>query len=143
MRVQAITTEETIALRHLVLRPQQPRTACFYDRDHEAKHFGAYSGSGALVSVVTAHPEDNPRWPVSRQWRIRGMATHPGFQGQGYGSMVLDALLAWGRMERIPLFWCNARERAIPFYLRHGFTIESGLFEIVPIGPHKVMKINL
>lgn len=142
MRVLPVTTEETIALRHAVLRPNQPREACYYDRDFEAKHFGAFQGE-KLVSIVTAYPEDFPRWARRGQWRIRGMATEPSHQGQGYGAMVLKALLDWGRGEGIPLFWCNAREHAIPFYLRHGFTIESEIFEIPPIGMHKVMKTDL
>lgn len=68
------------------------------------------------------------------------MATEPAFQGFGYGGEVLDGLLAWGRSQKLPLFWCNAREKAIPFYERHGFSIESELFDIKGIGPHKIMK---
>lgn len=139
MEVRPISTEETIELRSRVLRPNQPRAACFYERDAVAMHFGAFAG-GHLVSIVTAHPEEHPLFSARGQWRIRGMATDFGEQGKGYGGAVLRALLAWGKEKGIPLFWCNARERAIPFYERHGFTVESELFEIEGIGPHKVMK---
>lgn len=105
-------------------------------------HFGAFEGS-ELVSIVTAHPDQSPLFSAPNQWRIRGMATDPDRQSGGFGGAALQALLAWGRAEGLPLFWCNAREKAIPFYLRHGFTLESALFDIKGIGPHKVMKIVL
>jgi GNAT superfamily N-acetyltransferase len=130
-----ISSEETYPLRHLVLG--HPPEANNFPRDPESVHFGAFDGA-ALVSIVTAHRE--PRFGLEGAWRIRGMATHPSAQGTGAGGEVLQTLLTWGRLERVPLFWCNARERAIPFYLRHGFSIESELFDIKGVGPHKVMK---
>lgn len=137
-----ITTEETIPLRSKVLRPFHPVDASRYPKDPEAVHFGAFQ-AGALVSTVTAHPEPHPLFPeYPRAWRIRGMATEPDLQGKGAGRMVLQALLDWARGEKVALFWCNAREGAIPFYEKHGFTVESELFDIAGIGPHKVMKIK-
>jgi GNAT superfamily N-acetyltransferase len=130
-----IAAEEAYALRHLVLG--HPPEAKHFPRDPESVHFGALLG-GEVISVVTAHPE--PRFDCDGAWRIRGMATHPSSQGTGAGGAVLEALLAWGRREGVPLFWCNARARAIPFYERHGFTVESELFDIAGVGPHKVMK---
>lgn len=143
MQVREITTEETIELRSRVLRPNQPRSACYYPDDHLAKHFGAFNGEGRLMSIVTAHAEDSPRFSPKGQWRIRGMASEPEAQGKGFGAAVLLGLMDWARDRGIPLLWCNAREKAIPFYLKHGFSVESELFEIAGIGPHKVMKIDL
>jgi GNAT superfamily N-acetyltransferase len=142
MQVRRISTEECMPLRSQVLRPFHPLEDCQYPLDSQAVHFGAFA-AGALVAIVTAHPEHSKLFPVRGQWRIRGMATEPEFQGRGYGGEALEALLAWARSERLPMFWCNAREKAIPFYLRHGFSIQSELFDIAGIGPHKIMKILL
>jgi GNAT superfamily N-acetyltransferase len=71
------------------------------------------------------------------------MATIPEHQGKGYGRELIRKLVSQGREKNIPLFWCNARERAIPFYVREGFTVESELFEIPGIGPHKILRIRL
>lgn len=142
MEARQITTEECIPLRSKVLRPLHPLEACHYPQDPAAVHFGVFV-SGELMSIVTAHPEDKKEFEKPGQWRIRGMATEPAFQGFGYGGEALAALLQWGREKKLPLFWCNAREKAIPFYERHGFTVESELFDIAGIGPHKVMKIDL
>jgi GNAT superfamily N-acetyltransferase len=115
-----------------------PPESCHYPADGQAVHFGVFS-SGALVSVITAHPDQSGLFTGAGQWRIRGMATDAAAQGRGYGGMALRALLAWSRQEGVPLLWCNARERAIPFYERHGFQVVGERFDIPGIGPHKVM----
>lgn len=142
MIIREISTAECIPLRSKVLRPFHPLEDCAYPQDPSAVHFGCFEHD-ALVSIVTAHPEDKELFGARGQWRIRGMATEPAHQGKGYGGEVLKALLAWGRAKRLPLFWCNARVLAIPFYERHGFTVESELFDIKGIGPHKIMKVTL
>lgn len=139
--VRQISTEQCIPLRSKVLRPHHPLEDCHYPQDPGAVHFGCFV-HGELLSIVTAHPEDKDLFAPRGQWRIRGMATEPAFQGFGYGGQALEALLAWGREKKLPLFWCNAREKAIPFYLRHGFTVESELFDIKGIGAHKIMKFS-
>lgn len=148
MEVKRISAEETHGLRSRVLRPGRPLAECFYSRDSEGVHFGVFAEAiafapPALLAVVTAHPDDNPLFSVAGQWRIRGMATEPAHQGRGAGALVLRHLLGWGRAQKLPLFWCNARVPAVAFYLKHGFTVVSETFELPHIGPHKVMKIDL
>ncbi|MGZ3722271.1 MAG: GNAT family N-acetyltransferase [Bdellovibrionales bacterium] len=143
MKIRRVTTQEVLPLRGRILRPGLPLEACRYPADPKAVHFGLEIG-GALVCVVTAHPEDSPLAGACKNpWRIRGMATASEVQGRGYGSLVLKALLEWAPTEGIDVLWCNAREKAIPFYERHGFSCVSDLFEIPEIGPHKVMRISL
>ena len=137
MEVQRISTPDTYDLRLRVLRPGKPVESSYYEQDPMAVHFGVRA-KGSLVSIVTAHPE--PRFGEPFAWRIRGMATEPELQGQGLGRLVLEALLEWGRASEVPLFWCNARLGALRFYERMGFTIESEIFEIEGIGPHRVMR---
>lgn len=132
-----ISAEDCVPLRSQVLRPNHPLSESRFPLDGISVHFGAFRG-GDLISVVSAHPEN--KFGGLSEWRIRGMATDPSVQGQGAGGILLQTLLAWGRTEGVPLFWCNARETAIVFYERHGFTVESALFDIAGVGPHKVMK---
>jgi GNAT superfamily N-acetyltransferase len=142
MFIKEISTAETYDLRHRVLRPSGPLSDVQFPADRLAVHFGVFEQE-RLVSVVTAHPENSPLCAGEGQWRIRGMATEPGLQGNGYGSEALKALLAWGKAKCIPLFWCNAREKAIFFYESYGFEIISDLFDIPGVGPHKVMWVKL
>lgn len=142
MEVREIPAEATYSLRSRILRPGQAFEANLYPSDHLGVHFGLFE-AGRLISVVTAHPEESARFPGSGHWRIRGMATEVECQNRGLGLKVLLHLLAWGRQKGIPLFWCNARERAISFYERQGFRVESELFDLPNIGPHKTMRIDL
>ena len=142
MEVREIQAEETYPLRARVLRPGQPPQSSRYPGDGLGLHLGFFL-KGELVSTVSAYPEDNPLFSEEGQWRIRGMATIPEHQGKGYGRELIRKLVSQGREKNIPLFWCNARERAIPFYVREGFTVESELFEIPGIGPHKILRIRL
>ena len=49
------------------------------------------------------------------------MATLPSMQGRGIGALLLEA--GCTRAAAIaPLVWARARDTALEFYLRHGFT---------------------
>ncbi|KLV07784.1 hypothetical protein ABT56_04155 [Photobacterium aquae] len=61
--------------------------------------------------------------------QIRYMAVHPARRHQGMGAIVLMALEALARQEGAKRLVCNAREDAIPFYLRNGFASQGELSE--------------
>ena len=63
------------------------------------------------------------------------MAVDEDLQGMGIGG---DVLVFAAREVAEPI-WCNARERAIPFYASHGWKIVSDTFDIPDVGPHKRM----
>lgn len=141
MLVKRLATEETYDLRSRVLRPGFPPEAAHFPEDKRSVHFGVVA-AGEVLCVISAHPEDSPAFTIPNQWRIRGMATDPKRQGEGLGALALKGLLEWGAEEGVAFFWCNARERAIPFYERHGFHVEGELFDIPTVGPHKLMWIQ-
>lgn len=79
---------------------------------------------------------DQPAAPV-RAWQLRGMASHFRAQGRGLGSQLIAyALNDASRTGYSPVFWCNARLRAVPFYERNGWKIISEAFEVDDIGTH-------
>ena len=52
----------------------------------------------------------------------------PGRQGQGLGGILLEAMLARSRRERIVCYLETFLGRNVPFYRRHGFTVvEEGV----------------
>ena len=73
--------------------------------------------------------------PEGPAWQLRGMAVVPGLQGEGIGSSLLTAV----HRDVGEGLWCNARERAVPFYQRHGWIIVSEPFDVGTIGPHRRM----
>lgn len=144
MPTRFIKPEETHALRHSVLRPLQALDEMEWpmDRDEKSFHIGQEE-QGALVSVASFLRERNDRLRGWIQYRVRGMATAPAFQGQGLGSLVLRFGLEQVRHRKADLVWCHARERATAFYVREGFRTEGEAFLVTGIGIHHLMYLRL
>ncbi len=138
LQIREIAAADTYGLRHAILRPTEPLSACHYPLDGSSIHIGAFV-DGKLLGVATAHPEIKSDFPYSKQYRLRGMAVAVESQGQGVGKLLLQELLSKLAGMEIPFLWCNAREIAIPFYERLGFQILGDFFDIPNIGRHKVM----
>jgi GNAT superfamily N-acetyltransferase len=151
--VELIPAAASYPIRHAVLRPHQSIEDVPFKEDDEAgtATFGAIErGSGAVVGVATVFrdpaPFDAPQAGVpagggseASTWRLRGMATRAAAQGQGIGSMVLNAALDHVAAEGGDLIWCNARVSARTFYERAGFRTWGEEWVIASHGPHVVM----
>jgi|GEM_PF-2702083 len=70
------------------------------------------------------------------------MATDPSWRGTGAGSAILHEVRRIARADGASVLWCQAREPAVGFYLRHGWTQFAGLFD-TEIGPHQRMWLWL
>jgi len=138
--IRQITAAETIPLRHSVLRPHQPISACHYpgDDDEVNFHIGAFHDE-QLICVASYFLEKHPDLDGSPQYRLRGMATHPDFRKQGAGSQLLAKGNEILTEKEVPVWWCNARISAAGYYEKAGLSQLGEVFEIKPIGMHKVM----
>jgi GNAT superfamily N-acetyltransferase len=143
--VRLVPAEATQALRHRVLRPGQPvATVRWPGHDDPAAATYALHLDGEPVATVTVRPEPCPWRPDEpAPWRLRGMATDDGRQGQGLGRLVLDAAVAHVRAAGATVVWCNARVAARTFYERAGFAVEGPTFPIDGAGPHHPMALAL
>jgi GNAT superfamily N-acetyltransferase len=66
------------------------------------------------------------------------MATATELQGAGIGAALLAFAEDYLRKNSgARLFWCNARVRAVPFYVKHGWVPASEIFQIPGVGPHQ------
>lgn len=136
MRVCEVPVDDLLDLRRRVLRPDHPPSAARFDGDDRARHFCLTDGQSvlAVASVMTAPaPEPLPQAPLLQ---LRGMAVEPDLQGRGLGGQLLEGLQD---LVAAPL-WCNARQRAIPFYEAHRWVRHGDLFEIPSVGPHLRMS---
>lgn len=140
MSVTLIPVTDTYPLRLKVLRPGGTIADTHFDTDliDGTFHLGVYM-DGRIVAVGSFHPKAHSALTGSGQYQLRGMATDPDHAGQGHGSALLHAGLEELERRGAGLLWCNARIKAVPFYLRNGFVIEGPLFDIPGIGPHHLM----
>jgi GNAT superfamily N-acetyltransferase len=71
--------------------------------------------------------------------QLRGMAVLTQQQGTGVGAKLLSEAYVIATKHEKSL-WCNARQSAIKFYEKNGWTAYGPFFEIPIIGEHVAMQ---
>ncbi len=127
-----------------MLRPNGTLEDCIFqgDNDELTFHLGAFVDK-KLVSVASFYFERSDRFPDQYQYRLRGMATLPEYQGQGLSSSLLRTAFPVIKQNQCTLLWCNAREKAMGFYVKVGFTPNGDFFTIPNIRNHILMSIKI
>lgn len=97
-----------------------------------------------IIATGTLISEDENEQPSESQWRIRGMAVDPSYQGQGFGQKIVKSMVEYAQESKSScLIWCNARVEALTLYQRFGFKVKSEVFIIPGSGPHRRMHLDL
>ena len=140
MHVRFIRTEDTYALRLLVLRPGGviEDTHFANDRLEGSFHLGVVLDD-AIICVGSFYPEKHQFLKGWKQFRLRGMATHPDHQNKGVGERLMRFAMEHLQAQMADLLWCNARIKAVPFYERLGLRVDGDPLEIPGIGTHYLM----
>ncbi len=147
MTICRVSIDVIIDMRHRLLRAGLPKETAQFPGDNESStwHIGVFypfppDENAPLVSCASFMLNSYKDEPA---WQLRGMCSDDKYQRQGFGSRLLKcAEAAIIRGSPIRLFWCNARVPAIPFYQRHGWSVDSDEFDIPTAGPHrKLMKL--
>jgi len=73
-------------------------------------------------------------------FQLRGMAVLEPYQKFGIGAQLVRHLEDHVRKFYRERIWMNAREIAVPFYLKLGYVISGKPFDIPGIGAHYVME---
>ena len=138
--IRLIKPHETYGLRHSILRPHQPIEACRYDGDFTATafHLGGFV-ENHVVCILSGYEETHAMHPAKKPFRLRAMATALHLRRQGWARALLTRAEGEVLARGGDFIWLNAREVAFPFYKSMGYDFLSDMFEIEPIGPHKVM----
>ncbi len=142
--IKFITAEDTLPIRNEVLRDGKLNLdECRFpsDQNEGAFHVGNFE-ENILVSIASFHPQ-NVEGHIGVGYQLRGMATIPGFQGKGKGNQLLNFAIVYLRGQKINYLWCNARKKALNFYLGIGFEIISDEFDVPGIGPHYMMYLKI
>ncbi|MCH3882607.1 MULTISPECIES: GNAT family N-acetyltransferase [Tenacibaculum] len=137
--IKNISAEETYAIRKSVLREGVDLPFKFDgDFNKETFHLGAFKNI-KLVGIASLMKTESNLLSYKKQYQLRGMATINDVRGLGYGSKIIDEVILQLKMMNIECVWCNAREIAIDFYIKKGFSIIGNPFTISQIGKHFVM----
>lgn len=119
MEIKEIEASETWPLRHKVMWPNKPLDFVVLPNDEEGLHFGLFEKE-MLVSVISLFINGN-------EGQFRKFATDSYFQGRGYGTRLLNHLIAEAKKLNIRILRCNARMTAIEFYQRFGMKVASDI----------------
>lgn len=119
MEIKVIEASETWPLRHKVMWPSKPLDFVVLPNDEEGLHFGLFE-KDILVSVVSLFIN-------GQEGQFRKFATDDYFQGRGYGTKLLNHLIAEAKRLNIRSLRCNARMTAIEFYQRFGMKVASDI----------------
>jgi len=144
VNVKEITTQETITIRHQVLRQGKPIESCSFEGDNliSTFHLGLRY-YGELIGVATFIKNQHPDFSEEAQFQLRGMAILQQFQGKRLGNVLLEKGIQQLKLLDANLIWCNARETATNFYSKFGFNTSGKPFDIPNIGKHYIMFKNI
>lgn len=136
--IKGITCNETYLIRQSVLRIGKPIESCHFDGDDlpSTKHFG-FIIDDKMVGIVSLFEKSNPLFKNEFQYQIRGMAILKDYQKNGIGRALM--LYIEQHLDVKFLIWFNARESAIDFYKKLGYTTAGSTFMIDGVGFHIVM----
>jgi len=125
MEIRSPETEAEFAayyeLRWRVLREPwgQPRGSERDELDSAASHVAGFDEAKRLVCVGRLHAVE------TGVGQVRYMAVAESLRGRGLGQAVLDELERQAKCQGMTTILLDAREAAVGFYLRNGYTIEG------------------
>lgn len=128
-------------LRYEVLRQpwQQPEGSERADDDlaPDTTHALLLAPEGYAAGVGRLHPSG------PAQGQVRFMAVHQAWQGQGVGRRVLEFLEAAALQQGLRELVLQAREPAVPFYQRLGYTVVAPSHVLFGSIQHFLMRKEL
>jgi len=136
--IRQVAVDLIVPLRHTVLRPNLPITAAHFDGD-------ADSATVHVAALIEKQVIGCASWMLNAfqgepAYQLRGMAVAEAERGAGIGQRLLNHSEELLKHTPVTLRWCNARQVAIGFYERQGWTVCSALFDIPTAGPHVHMS---
>jgi predicted GNAT family N-acyltransferase len=127
--------DQTVQLRDKILR--KPLGLYFSEEQLATEfadfHLAAFTNDWVLRGCLVLTPQDE------KTLKMRQVAVDESVQKMGVGRQLVDASEALARQQGFRTIELNARETAVPFYLKLNYKIVGEQFEEVGI-PHVKMK---
>lgn len=131
----------TLELRERILRQPLGLTLSATDTagEEDQLHLAVFSGEaciGCLVLRTATSPDDSPAL------QMRQVAVAENWRNRGIGRQLVETAETCARAAGVGHIVLHARETAIPFYLKLGYTPEEDAFLEVGI-PHRAMRKSI
>ena len=147
--VRELAAEETHRLRRAVSadgRTDLPTMRHPLDDAPGTWHLGAVDAEGEVIGISTFFTGPCPLRPDARPAvQLQFMAVDPTVQRRGAGSAIMTEAIRSLRATDAVLLWASARDVAVPFYERFGFTTIEGS-QATPgetVRPHRLIELDL
>ena len=133
--IRSVPVEILYPLRQAILRPEQTYTFSMYpsDRLPSTLHLAAYWGN-EIIGIASVYLESPGESQRADAWRLRDMGVVETMRGKGCGRLLLNTAIDYIRSRNGHLFWCYARETAVPFYIANGFRCHGEPFDLLGFG---------
>lgn len=134
LRIEAVPTDSILPLRLAVLRDGTPSKDPRYSEDEleGTVHLAAFAtvddGNDEIVGTSTWLTRECPLRPGIPAVQLKGMAVSRDLQSSGIGAVLLRHGIDRARRNGAQLVWARARDAALNFYERNGFTTEGDAF---------------
>ena len=133
--VLRVLLERTEGLGYSVsVTSRQPRGSERDELETNAFHLQAQDPAGELIGIGRLHRIDDS------QGQIRYMAVVETWRGCGVGTALLQALEQQARDWELSEIRLHAREGAVSFYARHGYTVVAPSHTLFGSIPHSLMR---
>lgn len=140
-RVVRLRLDEIMNLRVAVLRQGTPATTCDYPEDaySDVVHLGI-THNGVVVATSTWFAKECPEAVGEKAMQLKGMAVDSTLQGDGLGAELIAAGIALAQSRSMHVVWARARDSALGFYEKCGFTAVGDQFIDGPTAmPHHIV----
>lgn len=131
--------DAALALRDEILRKPLKLQFLIDDiaKEYDQWHLGAYDANDILIGVLTLQSTARPEVVKMRQVAISETS-----QSKGVGSFLVLISEAFARLEGFEKIELHARDTAVPFYIKLGYSTIGETFYEVNI-PHLKMEKSL
>jgi len=126
-------------LRWRILREPwgQPRGSERDEIEHQSLHLLAADADARVLGVGRLH------FNTTQEAQVRFMAVAEAAQGRGIGSALLRELEKRARERGATALVLEARDVAVPFYLRHGYAVTGEGKTLFGVILHRRMRKNI
>lgn len=139
--VEELAFEKVLPLRVRVLRKGTPTTNAHYPEDEsvDVVHLGIKNEDN-VIATSTWFSKECPERIGASALQLKGMAVDDTLQTSGLGRQLIDAGISLAQQRNAKIVWARARDSAIGFYEKCGFTVVGEGFIDGPTDmPHHIV----